>query len=91
MGLWPLLTDVLPDLKFTKSIDDVRPDQESDQQCRQTCKYRPKGQIAEDPKEAEVGKQLLIKQPIKQTRLRVISYSISNGFTAAIRLSRIPR
>jgi len=67
MALWPVFADLLPDLELSQSFDHERPDQQSYRQRRQAGKRRSERQVSKDPEDPEVGKQLLIQQPVEQS------------------------
>ncbi len=64
--LRPVLADVLPDLELAQLINHKRPDKQRDQERRKRSKSRPKRDVAEDAERGEVGKELLIEQPVQQ-------------------------
>jgi hypothetical protein len=65
--LRPVVAHILADLELAQPLNHERPDQQPDQQRRQAGKHRAKGQIPEDAEDPEVGKQLLVQQPIEQS------------------------
>ena len=68
VALRTFFADVLADLKLAQPINDKRPDQQADQQRRQARKDAAERDVAEDPEVPEVGKELLIEQPIEQRK-----------------------
>jgi hypothetical protein len=67
MVLGTVFADVLADLKFAQLLDNEWTDEEGDEHCGETGKSGPERQIPEDAEGSEVGKKLLIKEPVKQT------------------------
>src|ERR1700733_2616929 len=67
MRLRALLADILPNLKLAQLFYNKWTDKQPDQQRRQARKHRTKRKVAKYSKQPEVGKQLLVQQPIKQT------------------------
>jgi hypothetical protein len=54
-------------LELAELLDHIRTDEKRDQQSGQRSEGGAERQIPEDSEGSEVGEQLLIKEPVKQT------------------------
>ena len=68
VALRTFFADVLADLKLAQAINDIWPDEQADEQRRQAREDAAKRDVAEDPEVPEVGKELLIEEPIEQRK-----------------------
>jgi hypothetical protein len=67
MALRPIFANVLPNLNCRSRSITNGPISNPDQQRRQAREHAAKRDVAKDPEEPEIRKQLLIQQPIEQS------------------------
>ena len=67
MGFWAFFADVLADLKFAKTVNDQRADNQSSKKCGEAGESCAESKVTKNTKRRKIMEKFQVQQPIEQS------------------------